>query len=311
MPEGRPSRLSVVGIAGSELAQLWAKLIFNFAQRLGVHVTPVHFYEPIPDTRQLRESLWQKDSEMPGMRLNESAQVELLSVFKERYAKEYDKLPEEKTEVPHQYYLNNSAFISGDAQVLYSMIRHFKPRRVFEIGSGNSTYLSAQAALVNKSEGRDCELVAFEPYPNEVLRRGFPGLSRLVQTKAEDIRIEAFEALEENDILFIDSSHVVRIGNDVHYLYLDVLPRLKNGVIVHVHDIFLPSEYPKEWVKEEHYFWNEQYLFQSFMAFNDSFEVLFGSSYMSMRHPDEMAAAMHAYEKGVTRPCSFWIRKVR
>lgn len=310
MPVGRPSRLSVVAIAGSELARLWGKLIFNLFQRFGVHVTPVHYYEPIPDTRKLKDELWQKDSEFPGIDINEKGQLDLLAEFEAKYKTEYDALPEE-TQIPHQYHLKNSAFIAVDAEILYCMIRHFKPRRIFEVGSGNSTYLSAQAALVNKSEGHECELVAFEPYPNETLRKGFPGLSKLVQTKAEDIGPGTFQELGENDILFIDSSHVVRVGNDVRHLYLEVLPRLRKGVIVHVHDIFLPKEYPKEWVLEEHYFWNEQYLLQAFMSFNDSFEVLFGASYISNRHPDRLASALRSYTKGVTRPCSFWIRKKR
>ena len=118
-----------------------------------------------------------------------------------------------------------------------------------------------------------------------------------------------FLSLEENDILFIDSSHVLRIGGDVRYEYLEILPRLNRGVIVHAHDIFCPAEYPRQWVLEHYHFWTEQYLLQAFLTFNDSFEVLWGSSYMHINHPDKLEAAFSSYGRDVESPSSFWMRK--
>jgi hypothetical protein len=97
-----------------------------------------------------------------------------------------------------------------------------------------------------------------------------------------------FERLEAGDILFIDSSHVVKTGSDVNYLFLEVLPRLKPGVVIHVHDIFLPHEFPKAWVMDLHLFWTEQYLLQAFLTHNAEFEVLFANAYMGARHQTEM-----------------------
>ena len=150
-----------------------------------------------------------------------------------------------------------------------------------------------------------------DPYPNEVLKRGFPGLSRLIPEKVQDVPISEFMTLGDNDILFIDSSHVLKTGSDVHYEYLEVLPRLNRGVIVHVHDIFLPAEYPREWVLGEHRFWNEQYLLQAFLAFNESFEVLWAGSYMHLRYPEELETAFSSYRREETWPKSFWMRRVR
>jgi hypothetical protein len=190
------------------------------------------------------------------------------------------------------------------------MIRHFKPKKIFEIGSGNSTYLAAQAVLKNKEEnGKGCELIAFEPYPNDVLRAGFPGLSKLIPTKIQNIALSKFSELKENDILFIDSSHVLKIGGDVQYEYLEILPRLNKGVIVHIHDIFLPAEYPKEWVLKKYRFWTEQYLLQAFLASNSAFEVLWGGSYMHLKHPDKLEAAFASYKREVRWPGSFWMRR--
>lgn len=306
-----------MGLASTILAPIQRRLIgrmlggFSFWQRRGVHVVPNHFYQPIPDTRTLPEELWSRPSEMPGVEMNEAGQLELLELFAARYKSEYDALPRERTAVPHQYFVNNSAFETVDGEVLYCMVRHLRPRRVFEVGSGNTTYLSAQAALRNEAEGAPaCELVAFEPYPNDTLRAGFPGLSRLVATGAQEIPLETFAELGEGDILFIDSSHVLKIGSDVQYLYLEVLPRLRPGVHVHVHDIFLPAEYPRGWVMEERRFWNEQYLLQAFLAFNSAFEVRWAASYMHLRRPDRLEAAFASYDRRGGAPGSFWMRRV-
>jgi hypothetical protein len=284
---------------------------FSFWQRLGVHVVPNHFYQPIPDTRTLKGEMWERRSELAGLRLGEARQLELLSRFAERYRDEYEGFARERTAVSHRYFVRNGAFESVDGEMLYCLIRHLRPRRIFEIGSGNTTYLSAQAVLRNAEDGGPVgELIAFEPYPNEVLRGGFPGLARLVETEAQDIPLERFGELGDGDILFIDSSHVLKIGSDVQYLYLEVLPRLNKGVVVHVHDIFLPAEYPRKWVMEDRHFWNEQYLLQAFLAFNDSFEVYWAGSYMHLTHPGKLEAAFSSYDRKTSWPGSFWMRRV-
>ena len=233
--------------------------------------------------------------------------------FSSGYRSEYEDFPKERTPVPYRYYVNNSGFASVDGELLYCMIRHHRPRRIIEIGSGNSTYVAAQAILKNAEDrnGYECELTAIEPYPNPVLKKGFPGLTRLVQKRIQDVPFSEFEKLEENDILFIDSSHVLKIGSDVQYEYLEILPRLRKGVLVHSHDIFLPSEYPKEWVIKNRIFWTEQYLLQAFMAFNDSFEVVLAASYVHARHPEWLESAFSSYSRDNRWPGSFWMRRAR
>ncbi len=294
------------------LWQLYRKS-FSFWQKLGIHITPNHYYFPIPDTRTLKDDLWQKESELVGININEQGQLNLLSIFSSKFKEEYERFPRSKTSVPYQYYVNNGKFESVDGEILYCMIRYFKPKKIFEIGLGYSTYLSAQAILKNKEEdsGYECELVAIDPYPNDILRAGFPGMSKLIPKKVQDIPLSEFKKLTKNDILFIDSSHVLKIGSDVQYEYLEILPRLNKGVIVHIHDMFLPAEYPKDWVLKYFRFWNEQYLVQAFLTFNDHFEVLWAGSYMHLKHPDKLEEAFSSYKRTERWPGSFWIRKIK
>lgn len=253
------------------------KKSFPFFQRIGFHITMNHYYEPIPDTRTLVDELWSNNSDLVGIDMKEENQINLLCQFYSKFKEEYERFPRKETSIPYQYYVNNGGFESIDGEILYCMIRQFNPKKIIEIGSGNSTCLAAQAVLKNKEDnGSECELIAIEPYPNNVLNIGFPGLSELIPEKIQNIPLSKFKELKENDILFIDSSHVLKIGNDVQYEYLKILPNLNKGVIVHIHDIFLPSEYNKEWILKDHKFWTEQYLLQAFLTYNSAFEVLWG-----------------------------------
>ncbi|MBF0199165.1 MAG: class I SAM-dependent methyltransferase, partial [Planctomycetes bacterium] len=155
-----------------------------------------------------------------------------------------------------------------------------------------------------------CTLVAYEPYPNQVLQKGFSGLDKLETQKAQDIELQELEKLGSGDILFIDSSHVAKLGSDVLYELLEMIPRLKKGVIVHIHDIYFPHVYPKELAHRDHMFWNEQYLLQSFLAFNSSFEVLWSGSYMHQKAPEKLREAFESYKETPSLPASFWMRRV-
>jgi predicted O-methyltransferase YrrM len=284
--------------------------LFALGERFGVHITPNHYYWPIPDIKSLDESLWSARSEMVGIDLRESAQVQLLDDFVARSKAEFDQVPVRAMGTAHQYYSENPMFLGADAAILYHLIRTRRPKKIIEIGSGFSTYVSAQALLKNQAEDGDSgELIAIEPYPNATLRAGFPGLTRLMQTPLQKVPLSTFETLAENDILFIDSSHVLKIGSDVQYEYLEVLPRLKRGVLVHIHDIFLPYEYPKEWVYKLARYWTEQYLLQAFLAFNDHFEVVWAAHFMRKTYPEKLRDALRPHS--IEGAASFWIRKTK
>lgn len=286
------------------------KLCFRFFQWLGIHISPNHYYQPIPDTRTLDDSIWKKESKLFGIDMNADRQISLLKSFSQ-FKKEYDKLPLYKTNNSAQYFIRNGGFESVDGEILYSMIRHFKPKTILEIGSGNSTYLSAQAILENKEEEHEGKLIAIDPYPNDILEKGFLGLNKLIRKEIQEIPLSLFECLGKNDILFIDSTHVLKINSDVQYEYLEILPQLPKGVIIHIHDIFLPLEYPKEWVLKDHTFWNEQYLLQAFLCFNSYFEILWTSSYMNLKNPKLLEKAFASYKLNKKWPTSLWVKKIK
>jgi Methyltransferase domain len=290
--------------------------VFHIAQDYGLHLTPVHFYSPVPQLKTLPADIWSRCPEMPGVRANAKKQLVLLATLARRFRKEYEAFPARKPpgSPAHTYYSSNGYFDDIDGYVLYSIVRHFRPSRVIEIGSGNTTYLFAQAIARNRKDDRRyrCDLTAIEPYPNEVLKAGFPGLTRLIAKPVQEVPLSEFGKLGKNDILFIDSSHILKIGSDVQYELLEIIPRLAKGVIVHFHDIFLPKEYPQNWVEEMNRYFTEQYVLQAFLAFNDSFEILLAPPYLHAHHPRAMEAAFRSYHRAQAwTPSNFWIRRTR
>jgi hypothetical protein len=258
--------------------------IFRHWERHGFHVTPVHFYQPIPDTQNLPETLWGQPSKLVGINMNDALQLDLLRNQFPRFRHEYDQFPAKPTGERGRFHFNNGLFDGTDALVAYCMIRHLQPRLIIEVGSGFSSLIAAEAIAKNKNSA----LVCIEPFPLDFLRQGFPGLHSLIEKKVEDIGLEFFSQLESGDILFIDSSHTVKIGGDVNYLFLEVLPRLRPGVIVHVHDIFFPFDYRPDWVTDEFRFWTEQYLLQAFLTFNSEFEVLMANHYLAHYYLEDL-----------------------
>jgi len=277
--------------------------IFPFWEKHGFHVTPVHFYQPIPDTQSLPDALWSTRSDLVGIDMNDAVQLDLLRNQIPKFRDGYERFPIKSTGDPSQFYLDNHLFDGADALVAYCMVRHFQPELIVEVGSGYSSLILGAAAAQSDSPALTC----IEPFPREFLREGFPGLRSLIEKQVQDIDLEFFSQLGSGDVLFIDSSHTVKIGGDVNYLFLEVLPRLKPGVIVHVHDIFFPFDYRRDWVMEEFRFWTEQYLLQAFLTFNSEFEVLMSNSYLSHYHERELKAAFPTLPS-----CgggSFWMRR--
>ncbi len=268
------------------------------------------WYEsPIPDLEKLDNAFWLKHTEMVGVNINEKKALELLEIFENKFKNEYEAFPMNETAVPYQYYVKNPMFTSMDAEILYCMIRYFKPSNITEIGSGYSTRLAAEAILKNQKEDSSyrCELTAIEPYPQNILKTGFPGLTKLICKPIQEIPLSTFESLKQNDILFIDSSHVLRTGGDVQIEYLEILPRLSKGVVVQIHDIMFPEDYPMYRLKQNR-FYTEQYLLQAFLAFNNNFEILWPGNYLHLKYSDKLEKAFSRY-KEIKASGSFWMRR--
>lgn len=298
----------------AELIRRGGEIPFETWERHGWHLTANHFYSTIPDTRELPDALWQRESELPGIDMRDEQQLAFLEDATTRFGAELAALPRGQADAGDGYFLDNGAFESVDAEVLYCVIRGSAPRRVLEIGSGWSTLLSLRALEANRAEGSDVRLTAIEPYPHAFVRDAVaarPEFAEMLDVPVQGVPLETFASLGEGDILFIDSSHVLRIGSDVQYEFLEVLPRLQPGVLVHVHDVFLPGEYPRDWVfGPEHRFWNEQYLLQAYLVGNARTEVVWGSSWMHRRHPEALEKAFPSYDRVTRFPGSFWFRTV-
>jgi len=291
-------------------ARFLARRTFSFWERLGLHLTYVHYYEPIPDTRSLGDALWNRNLELPGIDMNEAFQLEFLSQLAAVCHLPWQDLALSGSSKPGEFFLGNGYFDSVDAEILYGIVRNFKPRRVFEIGSGFSALLIENAIRDNRDENSfyACEHLAIDPLPAGFLSPGANGL-KVLPKKVQDVSLSTFQKLQRNDVLFIDSSHVLAVGSDVRFEYLEILPRLNPGVLIHCHDIFFPAEYPKDWIFCHHRFWNEQYLLQAFLAFNSEFEVLWAGHYMHLTHPDLLAQSIPSYKHGEMQPKSFWFRR--
>jgi hypothetical protein len=291
---------------------LFSQRFFEFFQRYGINITRNAYNSPIPYTKPLKsdKNFWRIKSELPGINIDLKKQLYFLEKIFSLYKEEYN-FPINKTEIPYEYYLNNPHFGLQPAAILHCMIRHFRPKTIIEVGSGHSTYIAARASMMNQKDGYMSKLLSIEPYPDNCLMMGFPGLSGLTKKRVEEIPLDFFSQLDNNDILFIDSSHTIRIGGDVNYLYLEVLPRLKKGVIVHFHDIFLPFNYPKKWIVKKQFFWNEQYLLQSFLCFNNTYETIFSNYYMNQKYPNKMKKIFTVPDgfQEFHFPSSFWIKK--
>jgi hypothetical protein len=299
---------------------------FRTVQRTGFNIVPNHYYWPIPDLDALEARPRQTFGESIDFHFDE--QIAIAEQMGERCRAEC-VFPTQETEHAHEFHLNNGMFESVDAEVAHCMVRQFRPRRIIEIGGGNSTRIFARAALMNREEYAPCDLITIEPFPSPALRDGFPGMSELVHRPVQDVELGFFDQLGNNDILFIDSSHVVAIGSDVVYEFLKIIPRLKPGVIIHVHDIFTPSDYPHSTVFKSLCFWSEQYLLESMMTMGDAFRVIWASSAMQIEHADVLCDCFPSWQDSYARmprqhrrfipsadgrnvwPSSWWMRKVR
>lgn len=273
--------------------------------RSGLRVVRQHYYTPLVLEADLHRPLGEARA-LPGLDLNAAGQLALLEQF--RFAEELLALPEHPG--PGIFHFRNPAYGFGDAEILYDMIRHFRPRRLVEVGSGWSTRLAALALRTNaaRDPGYACRHVCIEPFEQPWLEAF--GVE-VVRQRVELVDRALFESLQAGDILFIDSSHVVRPQGDVVTEFLEILPTLAPGVLVHVHDVFTPRDYPAEWVLQERRLWTEQYLMEAFLAHNRDFEVICAVNWLAHNHRDKLAeAAPWLVQHPGLEPGAFWFRRV-
>jgi hypothetical protein len=302
--------------------------MFRGMQRLGINLVPNHFYWPVPDLAELERSDWAVYPQPERCPFQLHRQAALAREFSDLYGDEwtFDSRPS-----PRSYHYGNGFFESCDAEVAYSMVRHWKPARIVEIGCGFSSRVMLAALRANREfDGVPGKLIALDPNPDRLPRGEFRSEDdyQAIQMPVQRLDPGVFSELRPDDIVFIDSSHVVSVGSDVTREYLQILPRVPPGVLVHIHDIFLPYDYPRDAVLNNLCFWSEQYLLQAFLTFNTEFEVLWSASAMQDEFgpvldecfPDwtrSYSAIPRAKRRFVPSrdgervwPSSFWMRRV-
>jgi predicted O-methyltransferase YrrM len=271
---------------------------------IGIFPLRDHFYEPLFHPRHLPPGHDRVDRELPGVDLDVAGQLQLLAQL--RYGGEIEAFSKAPRGPGVPNFLAGN-FGAGDSEFLYSMVRHAKPRRIFEIGSGNSSLVSLAALAKNGGDdaARGGELTCIDPHaPAKVDATG----ARVVRQKVEELGRGFFAELGRDDLLFIDSSHVIRPRGDVLFEFLELLPTLAPGVLVHVHDVYTPRDYPAAHLEERSCFWNEQYLLEAFLTQNRDFRVVAALNHLWHHHFEELAAACPLLRAvPAARPGSFWM----
>jgi predicted O-methyltransferase YrrM len=297
------------------LSSVWLKFILKAGtgkisdkifMQLGILPVFDHYYQPMINPKKYLTKSLRNDRELLGIDFNTKEQLNILAKF--NYNEELLKIPLGKNK-NIEFYYDNGSYCSGDAEYLYNMIRHFKPNRIIEIGSGYSTLMAINAITQNKIDNFNyyCHHVCIEPYEQPWLEKIEV---ELIREKVECINKSFFQKLKSNDILFIDSSHIIRPQGDVLFEYLELLPTLESGVLIHIHDIFTPKDYLNDWVYRKHLLWNEQYLLEAFLTFNSEFRIIGALNYLTHNYLKEFAGKCPVFAKQQGRePGAFWMIK--
>ncbi len=272
-------------------------------------VPPGHFHSPVPDLDEVREreaALFDRDTDLPAIELNIDAQLGLL----ESFGRFHPDLPWQGTPRPGlRYYYENDFFSYGDGVILSCFMRHFQPNRIIEIGSGFSScvMLDTNERFLNGATS----LMFVEPHPHDrllrLLRKSDEQSADVRTCRFQDLPLEELSALGLDDILFVDSSHVSKVGSDVNWLFFRVIPQLAPGVLIHVHDIFYPFEYPRQWIFDGRA-WNEAYLLHAFLMSNRTVRIEYWCDFIGRFHRDRLAGHLPLCLRNTGG--SIWLRRI-
>ena len=249
-------------------------------KKIGIFPIRDHYYEPLFNDKHLIKNKL-KERNLPGINFHLSKQLDLLE--KLNFQTDFSNFIEKQKNKREfrSFSISNGSYGPGDAEFLYNFLRHLKPSRVIEIGSGNSTLIIKAALEQNKNHGYKSKHTCIEPYKNWL---DSEMNIELVKRKLEETNIDWSSELGKGDFLFIDSSHIIRPQGDVLYEYQNIIPILNSGVIVHVHDIFSPRDYPESWITTDVRFWNEQYLLETLLSNSKRYEIIASINYLKHSH---------------------------
>jgi predicted O-methyltransferase YrrM len=266
---------------------------FLLLDRVGVHLLPKHFYSPVPDYAWLRahQEVWTAPNPLPGLDWNLDAQFEWLRETCGDYYAEVEGLKFFHGLTQGEWGLGYGPI---ESQILHCFIRKWNPRRIVEIGSGVSTMCMLHAAEMNSAAGGKVpEITCIEPYPSAALRQRTNDI-RLITELCQTVPASVFAGLSGGDFLFVDSSHAVKLGSDVIRIYLDVIPHLVPGVLIHIHDVCLPYLYPRDALFKP-FGWQETALLLALLINNPRLQVLSCLSAMHYDRPAQLKQVLSDY----------------
>jgi hypothetical protein len=279
--------------------------------RGGLFARPGHFYSPIVDPAEVAARLGRSP-------LRPADALAHIDIDRQRHLAFWNEILPFFKDLPFaaqpqegvRYYFDNDAFGVGDAVILFAMLRRFRPKRLIEVGSGYSSACSLDTS--ERFLGGTVQMTFIEPYPallQRVLNAEDLARSTIIAQPIQDVDLALFDTLEDNDILFIDSTHVVKTGSDVVFELFEILPRLKPGVLVHFHDVFDGFEYPLQWILKDNRSWNELYALRAFLMYNSAFEVLFFNDFFAKSCAQEIRETFPEFL--ANGGGSLWLRKTR
>jgi hypothetical protein len=272
---------------------------------------PGHFYSVIPN---ITKDYNNNNTKFLNLDFNEESHKSILSDINNylvKFDEEFGHTDVTTRQNNLQYTLLNGAFEWMDARLLHYFLQKNKPTKIIEIGSGNSTLLTYNTKLMFNL---DLDIICIEPYPSDFLKNlHSTGKITLIEDRLENVDLQIFTTLTQNDILFIDSSHVLKLDSDVMFYFTQIFPLLNKNVLIHIHDIFFPYDYPLDWLKQGR-FWNEQYFLYTFLQYNTKFSIKFCNSYSSYKYQNELEILQqNTYERknnivsGVFSGGSIWL----
>jgi predicted O-methyltransferase YrrM len=290
--------------------EAWVKPeTYRLFQENGFHLVRNHYYGVLPDTRKLNETWWTSIPYLDAYNKIKKADADKIFMNVLQWADELQSLPRES---PNGFYWNNGMFPPLDTIVLYGMIREYQPKKLLEIGSGFSTEIALLAAKHTKTA-----IHCVEPHPSDRMISREAELMKLTRLPIQELQSNVFAELQAGDFLFIDTTHTVKISSDVNHLIFNVLPYIAPGVFIHVHDIFLPYEYPKRWYDDISIFWNEQYLLLAYLLDNPIVEIVLPNYSLSTKYQVFLRERLKDFDIwglteniGGASGASMWLQKI-
>ena len=276
------------------------RLTKNALNKIGVFPLIDHYYEPKFNFTENEKDNYQ-NRELLSIKLNPSKQIKFLKNLK--YEKELLDLNLKKGSKKFNFYINNGSFEEGDAEIYYQLIRYIKPKKIIEVGSGYSTLIAMEALKKNNNSAK---IKCIEPFENKWLEKLEV---EVLREPLENLSINWQNELERNDIFFLDSSHIIRPDGDVLKFYLEILPNLKSGVIIHIHDIFTPKNYLPNWTFDKMRLWNEQYLLEGILINSNKYEILLSLNYLKSNYYEKLLKKSPYLEKE-KEPGSIYLRVI-